>query len=89
MLRNLWRDDRGAVIATEYLLLGTIVALGAAAGMSEMADTLNEEMQEFGAAVRSVRQAYRQPPIPRSVRSRSVAPTHTCPLPDESLLQTP
>src|SRR5262245_5371805 len=33
LLVNLWADESGAVIATEYLMLGSVVALGSAVGM--------------------------------------------------------
>ena len=33
---RLWEDESGSVIATEYLMLGSIVALGSVAGMAEM-----------------------------------------------------
>jgi Flp pilus assembly pilin Flp len=65
MLRNLfvrlWKDESGAVIATEYLMLGSIVALGSAAGMAEMRDSVIDEYKELGQSIRGTRQSYSAP----------------------------
>lgn len=62
MLRSLfaafWRDESGAVIATEYLMLGSIVALGSATGMAAMRDSIVDEYKEFGQRTRELRQSY-------------------------------
>jgi Flp pilus assembly pilin Flp len=56
LLKKLWADECGAVIATEYLMLGTLVAVGSATGLASMRDSMNAECQEFGNTVREVRQ---------------------------------
>src|SRR5262245_55813003 len=65
MLRNLfvrlWNDGSGAVIATEYLMLGSIVALGGAAGMAEMRDSMIDQYRELGQSIRETRQSYSVP----------------------------
>jgi hypothetical protein len=65
MLKNLfvrlWNDEAGAIIATEYLMLGSIVVAGAAAGMGSMRDSVVDEYKEFGQTVRDVRQSYSTP----------------------------
>ncbi len=61
LFAKLWDDDHGAVIATEYLMLGTVVGLGGAAGLAEMRDSMNLEYKEFGNAVRDVRTQYAVP----------------------------
>lgn len=58
---RLWKDESGAVIATEYLMLGSIVALGSASGLVAMRDSVADEFGEFGNAVRDTRQAYSIP----------------------------
>jgi len=58
---RLWKDESGAVIATEYLMLGSIVALGSATGLATMRDSVADEFGEFGNAVRDTRQAYSIP----------------------------
>jgi hypothetical protein len=58
LLRRLWQDDDGSVIATEYLILGAIVALGSVSGLAAMRDATVSEMEEHANAVRAVRQTY-------------------------------
>jgi Flp pilus assembly pilin Flp len=57
LLKKLWADECGAVIATEYLMLGSIVAVGGTTGLVAMRDAMTSEYQEFGTSVREVRQA--------------------------------
>ena len=61
LLAKLWSDDCGAVLATEYLMLGTVVSLGAATGLVSMRDAMNDEYKEFGHTIRDVRQQYSVP----------------------------
>jgi hypothetical protein len=55
---RLWNDESGAVIATEYLMLGSIVALGSASGMAAMRDSVIEEYKDMGQGIHDTRQAY-------------------------------
>lgn len=57
MLKQLWQDECGAVVAAEYLLLGTVVAGGAMSGMVAMRDTMISEYKEYGKSVKEMRQA--------------------------------
>jgi Flp pilus assembly pilin Flp len=61
LLTRLWNDETGSIVATEYLMLGTIVSLGGAAGLATVRDSMNDEYKEFGASVREVRQSYSYP----------------------------
>ncbi len=61
LLAKLWTAEDGAVIATEYLMLGSIVAAGSATGLASMRDAMVSEYQEFGQSVRDVRRAYTPP----------------------------
>lgn len=56
LLKKFWADEYGGVIAAEYLMLGTLVAVGGASGLVTMRDSMNAECQEFGNTVREVRQ---------------------------------
>jgi Flp pilus assembly pilin Flp len=58
---QLWKDESGAVIATEYLMLGSIVAAGSASGMVAMRDSIIDEYKEFGQSTREIRQSYSIP----------------------------
>lgn len=61
LLTKLWTDDCGAVIATEYLMLGTVVGLGGVTGLASMRDAMNGEYKEFGNTIRDVRHDYKVP----------------------------
>lgn len=61
LLNNFWDDDCGAVIATEYLMLGTVVGLGGVTGLASMRDAMNQEYKEFGTTIGHVRQDYGLP----------------------------
>jgi hypothetical protein len=56
-----WADDNGALLATEYMTLGTIVVLGGVGGLTAMRDAVNDEMKEYGNSVRQIRQHYSVP----------------------------
>ena len=58
LFAHLWDDDCGAVLASEYLTLGTVVVLGGVAGLTTLRDSVNDEMKEFGGSIRSMRQSY-------------------------------
>jgi Flp pilus assembly pilin Flp len=58
LLKRFWADECGSVLAMEYLMLGSIVAVGGVTGLVSMRDSMNNEMKEFGSSVREVRQAY-------------------------------
>ena len=63
MMRNrflqLWKDDAGSVIATEYLALAGIVVLGGTAGLVSMRDATVAESQETANSIRAMNQSYR------------------------------
>jgi len=69
-LNKLWADDCGAVIATEYLMLGTVVGLGGATGLASMRDAMNDEYKEYGTTIRDVRQQYSVPAASGSASTR-------------------
>jgi Flp pilus assembly pilin Flp len=62
LLIQLWNDQAGAVLSTEYLMLGSIVAAGGTAGMTQLRDAVTEDFREFGATARQIRQSYMPPP---------------------------
>ena len=74
LIARFWADEAGAVIATEYLMLGSIVAAGSASGLVAMRDAMVNEYQEFGDSVKEIRQAYRVP-LPNKA-GRPVNSTH-------------
>lgn len=74
LFRKLWKDEDGAVIAAEYLMLGSIVAAGSATGLAAMRDAMISEYKDFGRSVGEVRRAY-DPYVERP--SQKVAPIYT------------
>jgi hypothetical protein len=71
LLARLWDDDRGALIATEYLMLGSILTLGTASGLTAMRNATVNEMVEFGNAVQSISQEYRMAGMSNGFASRA------------------
>jgi len=58
ILKALWRDDAGAVLTAEVVLVGTVAVLGVTVGLSTVATAVNEELKEVGYAIRSLDQSY-------------------------------
>jgi Flp pilus assembly pilin Flp len=54
VFRRLWADDAGSVIATEYVLLASVVTFGAAAGLVEIRDAVNTNLADVGRSIRVV-----------------------------------
>ena len=57
LLNRLWADNCGAVLTLEYLTLGSVVAMGSAAGLASMKDAMVDECKEFGRAVHETKPA--------------------------------
>jgi Flp pilus assembly pilin Flp len=57
-LARMWFDDRGAVIATEYLFVVTILVIGIIVGLSNLRSALNAELTELGNAILALSQGY-------------------------------
>ncbi len=78
-LLKLWQCDGGSVLSTEYMLLGSVAALGSVTGLVAMRDATVNEMKEMGSTVREIRQHY-MPKLPHSRRqstnSQQQAPRH-------------
>jgi Flp pilus assembly pilin Flp len=61
LLKQLWHDDSGSVIAAEYLALAGIVALGGVAGLESMRCATVDEAKEVGNSIRAMNQSYHIP----------------------------
>lgn len=57
LLSRFWSDDAGAVVAGEYLMVGSIVVVGGGVGLVSMRDSVAEEMKEYGRSLRAVRES--------------------------------
>src|SRR5262245_44946000 len=57
-LSRMWHDDQGAVIATEYLFVVTILVIGIIVGLSNLRAAVNAELTELGNAILALSQGY-------------------------------
>jgi Flp pilus assembly pilin Flp len=58
LMRKLWRDDRGALIATEYLFVTTILVIGTVVGLTNLREAINAELTELGNALLALSQGF-------------------------------
>jgi hypothetical protein len=58
MFSRLWKDDYGAVLSAEAVVVGTVAVIGLSTGMTVVARSVNEELQDVSCAIRSLDQSY-------------------------------
>jgi Flp pilus assembly pilin Flp len=58
MLSQLWRDEGGAVICVELVLVATIVVIGAVTGLVTLRDAIVTELGDVAAAIALLDQSY-------------------------------
>ena len=56
--KRFWKNESGAVLSTELVLVSTICALGMITGLKSLADNVNAELSNLGSAIHSVNQTY-------------------------------
>lgn len=49
--QRLWRDESGALLASEYLILGTLLTIGLIVGISSAQTALVTELEDFAQAI--------------------------------------
>ncbi len=59
LLTALHHDEAGFVVSAELVLIATIVVIGMIVGLSEVANGVNQELEDVGSAVGSINQTYR------------------------------
>jgi Flp pilus assembly pilin Flp len=59
IMLKLWKDDCGALIAVEWLFIGTILVIGLVAGLTTLRNHVVNELEEFGNAVSGLNQCYK------------------------------
>lgn len=62
-LSHLLSDEFGAVLSAESVVVGTLVVIGATAGLSAASRSVNAELLEFASAIRSLDQSYFVQPV--------------------------
>jgi hypothetical protein len=55
---KLWDDDAGAMIASEYLFVVTILIIGTIVGLAAVREAINTELGEVANALLSLSQGY-------------------------------
>jgi Flp pilus assembly pilin Flp len=58
LVLKLWQDDRGALIATEFLFFATILVIGIVAGLGGLRSAINIELTELGNAILALSQGF-------------------------------
>jgi hypothetical protein len=58
ILRKLWADDRGAVMASELLFLYTMLVVGTVSGLTAMRQAMVSEMVETANSILALNQSY-------------------------------
>ena len=61
LLRTLWNDDCGGIIATEYVFLATLVTVGTTAGLVELRDAATADIRAFNEDLRDARKVLKAP----------------------------
>ena len=60
-LSKLWNDDRGALIATEWLFIATIIVIGIVIGLVYVRNAVTSKFSEFAQAILFINVSYRYP----------------------------
>jgi len=58
LLKRLWADDCGALLATEWVFVATILVLGIITGLVAVRQAVISELTEFANAVMALNQSY-------------------------------
>src|SRR5215471_1689019 len=58
LFQRLWNDDSGALIATEWVFVATILVLGIITGLVAVRQAVLSELTEFANAVLSLNQSF-------------------------------
>jgi hypothetical protein len=58
LLRQLWADDAGALIATEWVFVATILVLSLVVGLKAVESAAEGELIDFANAVSSLNQSF-------------------------------
>ena len=58
LVQRLWRDQSGAIVTAEAVLVGTVGVLGAVVGLSTISHAIEAELKDTAFAIRSLDQGY-------------------------------
>lgn len=63
LFSKLWRDEAGVLLSAEAVVVGTVAVVGLTTGLTVVAKSVNEELQDVAFAIRSLDQSYSIPAI--------------------------
>ena len=63
LFAKLWRDEVGVLSSAEAVVVGTVAVVGLTTGLTVVAKSVNEELQDVAYAIRSLDQSYSIPAI--------------------------
>ncbi len=63
LFAQLWRDEAGVLLSAEAVVVGTIAVVGLTTGLTVVAKSVNQELQDVAFAIRSLDQSYSIPAI--------------------------
>ena len=55
----LWKDEAGFIVSAELVLIATVAVLAMVVGLSEVANAVNQELEDVASAFGSVNQSFR------------------------------
>ena len=58
IIRKLWNDERGALIATEWVFVSTIMVIGVVSGLKAVQQAVVTELEDMANAIGSLSQSY-------------------------------
>jgi len=58
LAHQLFCDEAGFIVSAELVLISTIVVIGMIVGLSEVANGVNQELEDVGSAFGSINQSY-------------------------------
>ena len=58
LIAKFWNDDCGALIASEFLFVATILVIGIIVGLANVRDAVNTELAELSNAILALSQGY-------------------------------
>jgi Flp pilus assembly pilin Flp len=61
LFSKLWRDESGVLLSAEAVVVGTVAVVGLTTGLTVVAKSVNEELQDVAFAIRSLDQSYSIP----------------------------
>ena len=61
LFTKLWRDEAGVLLSAEAVVVGTVAVVGLTTGLTVVAKSVNEELQDVAFAIRSLDQSYSIP----------------------------